>query len=108
MHQAVRQSRRTIAVLSNDYLAAPHTTAEWAAAFAGDPAGTGGVLLSVRVRACEPAGLLRAIVYLDLLGVDEAAASGTLLAGRCAAQPEAGVSDALRGRLRQPVVGEQR
>ena len=80
MDRAARQSLRTIAILSNDYLAAKFTAAEWAAAFARDPTGTGGVLLPVRVGDCQPEGLLRAIAYVDLLGLDEASAKRTLLA----------------------------
>lgn len=39
MDNASRQCDRTIAVLSNDYLAGLFTQAEWAAAFVGDPTG---------------------------------------------------------------------
>ncbi|WP_287461917.1 SUMF1/EgtB/PvdO family nonheme iron enzyme [Accumulibacter sp.] len=80
MDRAARQSQRTIAVLSPDYLAARFTTAEWTEAFARDPEGSGRVLLPVRVRACEPQGLLRAIVSLDLFGLDEQTAKQRLLA----------------------------
>lgn len=41
---------RTLAVLSEAYLQALYTKPEWAAAFAQDPTGTGGVLVPVRVR----------------------------------------------------------
>jgi len=58
MDRAARQSLRTIAILSNDYLAAKFTAAEWAAAFARDPTGTGGVLLPVRVGDYQPEGEL--------------------------------------------------
>jgi formylglycine-generating enzyme required for sulfatase activity len=79
MDRAARQSRQTIAVLSPDYLAARFPTAEWAAAFARDPTGNDRALLPVRVRACQPEGLLRALTYLDLVGLDEARAKQTLL-----------------------------
>jgi hypothetical protein len=80
MDRAARESRRTIAVLSNDYLAAKYTTAEWSEAFARDPTGVGGVLLPVRVRDCQPEGLLRTLARIDLAGLDEPAAKQTLLA----------------------------
>jgi formylglycine-generating enzyme required for sulfatase activity len=80
MHRAAANARQTIAVLSNDYLAAPFTQAEWAAAFAQDPTGADRVLVPVRVGDCQPEGQLRAITYVDLLGLDEATARKTLLA----------------------------
>jgi tetratricopeptide (TPR) repeat protein len=85
MQQAAAESERTIAVLSPAYLKAclqsGFTAAEWAAAFARDPAGTQGLLLPVRIHDCEPRGLLRQIVYIDLVGLDAEAARDTLLAG---------------------------
>ena len=80
MHRAAGNARQTIAVLSSDYLAAQYTQAEWAAALAQDPAGEKRVLVPVRVRDCEPDGVLRAITYVDLVGLDEATARQTLLA----------------------------
>ncbi len=80
MHEAAR-ARHTIAVLSPSYLAAEYTQAEWAAAFAGDPRGTGRKLMPVRVRECEPGGLLKQIIYIDLVGLDEEEARRELLAG---------------------------
>ena len=50
MQRARTEAQRTIAVLSPDYLAAPFTQPEWAAAFARDPTGEKGLLLPVRVR----------------------------------------------------------
>jgi tetratricopeptide (TPR) repeat protein len=55
--------------------------AEWTTAFARDPTGEKGVLLPVRVRELDLDGLLRQIVYIDLVGTDEAAAREKLLAG---------------------------
>ena len=71
MQQAAEQAERTIAVLSPDFLASRFTAPEWAAAFARDPTGALGLLLPVRVRECEPKGLLPQIVYIDLLGIDD-------------------------------------
>jgi hypothetical protein len=59
MHTGV-QAERTIAVLSPDYLDSRFGTAEWAAVFADDPIGEKGKLVPVRVRACDPTGLLKA------------------------------------------------
>ena len=54
MHSASQAAERTIAVLSPDYLEAPYTLAEWAAAFAEDPTAKQGKLLPIRVRECDP------------------------------------------------------
>jgi tetratricopeptide (TPR) repeat protein len=81
MQRAASEAQRTIAVLSPDYLASRFTQPEWAAAFAQDPTGEHGLLLPVRVRVCEPKGLLPQIVYVDLVDLDEATARDRLLAG---------------------------
>src|SRR5713226_3317218 len=82
MQRAAADAERTIAVLSEDFLASAFTQPEWAAAFVQDPAGKKSRLVPVRVRPCNPQGLLRAIAYIDLVDVgDEAAAHHTLLAG---------------------------
>jgi len=81
MQRAAEQARRTIAVLSPDYLQALYTQPEWAAAFAQDPTGEKGTLLPVRVQECELQGLLSQVVYIDLVGLTEQAANETLLTG---------------------------
>ena len=81
MQRAAAEAERTIAVLSPDYVQARFTQPEWAAAFAQDPTGEKETLLPVRVRECELKGLLSPIVYIDLMGLDEAAAGGALLSG---------------------------
>ncbi len=82
MDRASREADRTLVVLSPDFLASRFTAPEWAAAFAKDPTGARGLLLPVRVKDCNPDGLLGQIVYIDLVGAkskDEARAR--LLAG---------------------------
>jgi hypothetical protein len=79
MHKAASECKRTIAVLSPDYLASLFTEAEWAAAFAADPSGKERKLIPIRVRICEPPGLLKAIVYCDLLGLSEQTAKAAIL-----------------------------
>src|SRR5262249_27565181 len=81
MQHVASIARCTLAVLSPDYLTSLYTQPEWAAAFVQDPTGHQGILLPVRVRPCELTGLLRAIVYLDLVDLDETEAASTLLAG---------------------------
>jgi TIR domain len=81
MQQATQQADRTIAVLSPAYFGSQFGEAEWRVAFRRDPSGDSGVLLPVRVEDCDPPGLLSTLVYVDLVGVDEAAARERLLAG---------------------------
>lgn len=81
MQRAAEESDCTLAVLSPDYLAARFTQPEWTAAFSRDPTGEKGTLLPVRVRDCQPTGMLGTRAYLDLVALDEPAARLALLAG---------------------------
>ena len=81
MDEAARRAQRTLLMLSAAYLASDFAFAEWAAAFRHDPKGTQGLVLPVRIEPCQVDGLLGAIVYLDLVGLDEACARAALLAG---------------------------
>lgn len=81
MHSAVQAARRILIVLSPDYLSSQYTASEWAAAFALDPTSRSGNLIPVRVRSCDPAGLLKQIVYIDLVGLSEESARTALLNG---------------------------
>lgn len=80
MDQAASQTLRTVAVLSDHYLASEYCAAEWHAAFADDPTGKLRKLVPVRVRECDPEGLLKVRNYIDLVGLDEAAAKEMFLA----------------------------
>ncbi|HMW56186.1 MAG TPA: TIR domain-containing protein [Accumulibacter sp.] len=88
MHRALKTSRRTIAVLSPEYFASEFAQAEWRAAWALDPTGEKRSLLPVRVADCRPDGLLASWIYVDLVGLDEAAAKQKLLAGVSEQPPE--------------------
>jgi tetratricopeptide (TPR) repeat protein len=78
MHRRLEECERVIAVLSPDYLTAKYVHAEWGAAFRRDPTGELRLLVPVRVRPCQPPGLLASIVYIDLAGVPEADAAQRL------------------------------
>jgi hypothetical protein len=93
MQAAATRARRTLAVLSPNYLTAPFPQCEWAAAFADDPTGARRSLIIVRVRECEPKGLLKAIVYIDLCGLAPDVARQTFLSG---------IDGAVRGAAFQP------
>jgi hypothetical protein len=81
MDSATKQAERTIAVLSADYLASKFTPSEWAVAFHRDPKGEQGLLLLVRVQACDVPGLLGQLIYIDLVDKNEQKAQEALLAG---------------------------
>lgn len=79
MQKATISANQTIAVLSEAYLTALYTQTEWAAAFVQDPTGEKRMLIPVRVSEVTPTGLLRTIIYIDLVGVDEGEAKSRLL-----------------------------
>ena len=83
MQGASTTADSTIAVLSPDYLneSARFSQAEWMTAFAKDPTGQDAALIPVRVRACEPQGLLSILQYIDLVGLKPPAAKQKLLVG---------------------------
>ena len=81
MQKAAASARHTIAVLSPDYLNSTHATPEWAAAFASDPTGEQRKLIPVQVRACEPEGLLKTIVFIKLVDLKKDEAARALLKG---------------------------
>lgn len=80
MHKAAALGDRTIAVLSADYVTALFTQPEWAAALVHDPTGDYRKLIPIRVKPCVLEGLLKPIVYADLVGLTETDARAILLA----------------------------
>jgi tetratricopeptide (TPR) repeat protein len=78
MRAGVSGSVRTIAVLSEDYLASAYGTAEWQAAWRNDPLGAKRKLLMVRVKPCDRSDLLAGVVSVDLFGISEAEARARL------------------------------
>ena len=81
MQRAASESSRTIGILSPDYLTSKFVKPEWAAAFAKDPEGLKRSLVLVRVRECVPSGLLKPLIYIDLVGLDQDQARERLLGG---------------------------
>ena len=78
MQAGVRDADRTIAVLSEEYLRSVFASAEWQAAWAGDPGGAARKLLPVRVSDCPREGLLAGVTGIDVFGQSEAAAKAGL------------------------------
>jgi TIR domain-containing protein len=82
MNDAARNARKTIMVLSEKYLEAHFIQPEWASRFASDPTGMGKELIPIRVKPCTPTGLLKPLIFIDLVGVEsELEAVITLLSG---------------------------
>jgi hypothetical protein len=81
MDEAVKQARQAIAILSPEYLASDYCQQEFAAVLGLDPKGKKRLLIPVRVRRCDPEGLLGPIVYIDLVGKDDETAKELLLSG---------------------------
>src|SRR5215470_8797163 len=69
MQEGVRRAGRTVAVLSAAYVKSVFATAEWVAAWRGDPLGEQRKLLVFRVAECDRPGLLGGVVSVDLFGV---------------------------------------
>jgi TIR domain/Tetratricopeptide repeat/NB-ARC domain len=80
MKDALEQADRTLALVSAAYLASPYCRDEWTGAFLHDDDGHNR-LLQVRVEDCELPRLLRAQVYVDLVGLPREQARAGLLAG---------------------------
>lgn len=82
MHTALQRAERTLALLSDAYLnSSSMGEAEWRSAFADDASGQRRKLVPIRIEPCRPQGLLASRVYIDLVGLDEAAARRALLDG---------------------------
>jgi len=81
MQRAAIAADLTLAVLSPRYLGSGMAAAEWAAAFAEDPTGLSRKLIPVRIEEVNSSGLLKPVVYIDLVGKPEDEARDTLLRG---------------------------
>ena len=79
MHTTAEAANRTIAVLSQNYLASEFAQPEWAAALAKDPTGAARKLIPFRIDNCKPTGILQTIVYVDLVGLPEDDARSAVL-----------------------------
>lgn len=79
MDQAIKNTDRTVAVLSPDYIKSDFAASEWQAAFRDDPLGQKRKLIPVRVAKVNVAGLLGSVVYADIVGHSEKSATAILL-----------------------------
>ena len=79
MHRAAKGASRTIAVLSSKYQEAMYTQPEWSSALVDDPTGQERLLVPIRIEDIEPEGLLKPLIYIDLVGLAEARAKEHLI-----------------------------
>jgi len=102
MDRALSSAERIILLLSQNYLDAVFTQAEWAAGFANDPISTKGRLVPIRMASCAATGLLAQIIYIDLVGLDSEAASKALTEGVARVRAKPSASPAFPGFRREP------
>lgn len=81
MNRAVLGARRTIAVLSRNYMKSLHGEAEWRVAYEADPSGELGALVPVRVDDVQPRGLLATRIFIDLVSLPADDAQRALVDG---------------------------
>ncbi|HHY2677051.1 TPA: toll/interleukin-1 receptor domain-containing protein [Bacillus toyonensis] len=81
MHQATSKSKHTLALVSNNYLGSQFTLAEWISAFVDDPTGEHQKLITVRIEDIKLEGLLKQILYIDLVGKGPEEATAAILEG---------------------------
>jgi tetratricopeptide (TPR) repeat protein len=79
MHAALTSGARTIALLSPDYLTRDHCAAEWQNTIADDPLNRQSKLIVLRIRPCEPVGLLKSLAFWDLVPLLSAPEQDSLL-----------------------------
>jgi tetratricopeptide (TPR) repeat protein len=81
MDRAMRDSLRTIAVVSRDYYRSAYAVPEWTNAVTRDPTGRRGVLLPVRIDDVILEGIFAAVTWIDLAGIDHDEARKRLVEG---------------------------
>ncbi len=79
MQRAAIECQTTIAVLSENYLHALFAQPEWASSFVLDPTGEKRKLIPIRVQPCDLTGLQKAIIHIDLVGLEKEDAKNRLL-----------------------------
>jgi hypothetical protein len=81
MHTGLISGARVIALLSPDYLdpGRDHCAAEWQSTLADDPLNRQSRLIVLKIRRCEPAGLLKPLAYCNLIAtLADPAGAGSL------------------------------
>ncbi|MBW4698755.1 MAG: tetratricopeptide repeat protein [Aphanocapsa lilacina HA4352-LM1] len=69
LSKTVSESRRTIVVLSKAYLLNEYSHPGWENTFLCNPMAADGAMLTIRVEACQPTGVIDAFICVDLVGL---------------------------------------
>jgi hypothetical protein len=103
MDRAMKQSARTVALLSPDFLDSEFTRQEWAAALLADPTDELPKLLPIRIREGELKGPWLSLTIIDLVGLSEQDATAVLLDGIRRSHPRLVDTDEAEKRSIEPV-----
>lgn len=69
MNSALEETKKTIIILSNNYVKGAFTHPEWSSTMVRDPTGELSAIVPFKVGECQVPALLRAITYVDLMGL---------------------------------------
>jgi hypothetical protein len=75
------EAERIIAVMTASYIQTESTKPEWFAKLLADPSGVRNFILPIRVEHCDIPSVFKPLVYIDLVGLNEIDAKGSLLNG---------------------------
>jgi len=100
MQKAADGTRKTVVVLTDNYLQADYTQSEWAAAFVDDPRGDQRKLIPLRVEPCKPTGLLKPLIFADLVGLTQDEAKNAILTAVSDNRPKPDKAPAFPGATR--------
>lgn len=103
MQKAASETRKTVVVLTDNYLKADYTQPEWAAAFVEDPRGEKRKLIPLRVAPCSPTGMLKPLIYADLVGLAPDEAKKAVLTAVSDNRPKPASSPVFPGTVTAPV-----
>ena len=106
MDEAAKGTHSTIIVLSPAFMDSQFAQPEWASALRQDPQGHARKLIPVRVRDCQPEGLLAGISYIDLVGLETDRARQQLRNGVQSERLKPATEPAFPGRTQRAVVVE--
>jgi tetratricopeptide (TPR) repeat protein len=71
IHGALSEGAHVVALLTDDYLKSPWCQMEWNAAYKVQTESGERRLSPIRIKECQPAGIMAAVTYIDLVGLGE-------------------------------------
>lgn len=79
IHDALREGAHVVALLTDDYLKSRWCRMEWNAAYKAQTESGERRLSPIRIKDCQPDGIMAAVAYLDLVGLGEESARQEVL-----------------------------